>query len=216
MPEFNEALNSVLRYSMDTVENLVSQLATPEHNQNRWGGPEADHTFRGVVADALRDNDRHTEADLLNDPKQHVVVDGGRVRAGRFTTDHIQNEAEHAAAWLDPYTDWHIWENAGIDHSGDEYSHNDLYGKVRALKNGEVRVVYHTQYPHNYENVHQSQLGNHFADWIHRIADMGVDWNEVPDADEAEYGLPEFDRRMQALRTAPYEEVDPTHPSERQ
>jgi hypothetical protein len=69
-------LNAALRYSMDTVSNMLEQLAKPEHNHTRWGGENADHTFRGALADALDEQGRDEEASLLRNPKQSVTVAG--------------------------------------------------------------------------------------------------------------------------------------------
>jgi uncharacterized protein (TIGR02996 family) len=77
-------LNRVLRYSSDTVENLLHQLASPEHNETRWATENADHTFRGVLADALDERDRPDEAALLRNPEQHILVDNGTIKPGAF------------------------------------------------------------------------------------------------------------------------------------
>ena len=88
MNDFNDDLNRVLRYSMDTVENMLGQLASPEFLHTRAGTAKGDHTFRGALADALQERDREAEADLLRSG-HHVVVHEGRVVPGRFTLRHL-------------------------------------------------------------------------------------------------------------------------------
>jgi hypothetical protein len=92
--DFPEKLSRAIRYSMDTVTNLLEQLNHPDHNATRWGHPDRSD-FRGVVADALQDNGRDQEADLLRSGK-HVVVHEGKVKPGRFTWEHL-GDAMHAA-----------------------------------------------------------------------------------------------------------------------
>jgi hypothetical protein len=87
-------LNRILKYGADhsTVENLLSQLASPEHLHTRLGpdheqsDPErSDHIRRAVTADALQEHNRNSEADLLRDRGQHVMVQGGKVIPARLT-----------------------------------------------------------------------------------------------------------------------------------
>jgi hypothetical protein len=88
--------------SHSDVENLLDQLSSPEHDVTRWGGPSADRTFRGILADALSENGREPEAELLRNPTQHVVVHEGQVRPGRWTLRHLREHARLFGRRLDP------------------------------------------------------------------------------------------------------------------
>jgi hypothetical protein len=94
--DFADKLGRAIRYSMDTVTNLLSQLGHPDHLHTRLGKdhPEADegkadHHLRLVAADALQDNGRDEEAGLLRDGTQHVMVQGGKVVPARLTHEGI-------------------------------------------------------------------------------------------------------------------------------
>lgn len=61
--EFNDDLNAALKYGTDDLKNLFGQLT----NETATMGPNADLTFRGVLADRLQDAGRDVEAALLRD-----------------------------------------------------------------------------------------------------------------------------------------------------
>jgi hypothetical protein len=63
-----------------TVNSYIEQLASPAHAPTRAGGENADHTFRGTMADALQDNGRDEEAGLLRS-RRPVFVHEGQIRA---------------------------------------------------------------------------------------------------------------------------------------
>jgi hypothetical protein len=127
-------LNAVLKYSHDVVANLTRQLMSPEHATTRRGGPEADHTFRGVLADAIDESDRPhaaTESALLRDPEQHVVLDQeGRVRAGRFSIKPI-SAANRFVEHLEANHDCDVcfgmgWEPDDVEVTGKFLAHGDM------------------------------------------------------------------------------------------
>jgi uncharacterized protein (TIGR02996 family) len=85
MSKFNDHLNEALKYNADqsTVDNLLSQLSSDEHAATRLGS--GDHTLRLVAADALQENGREPEANLLRKQDQHVMVHEGKVVPARRT-----------------------------------------------------------------------------------------------------------------------------------
>jgi hypothetical protein len=84
MPTINARVYAAaLKYSMGNWDHFRRLLE--ENPQNRWGGPRADHNLRAVAADAYEEATDDTEgAKHLRDPHQHVVVEGGKVKRGRF------------------------------------------------------------------------------------------------------------------------------------
>lgn len=194
-------LNRVLRYSADTVENLLGQLQHPTHNQTRWGGLEADHTFRGVLADALDEADRPAEAGLLRNPDQRVLVDGGKVRAGRFADRETNRRyiaaVNHLADWADD-----LYVPPDIDWAEDQTPvSNGLLGVRHYSQDDPEQPTFHL--------IHHSQLGNHLADAV--VDSIG----EHPQGDAHQTAqIAEHRRLLYHLRNSPYEVVDRTHPTE--
>lgn len=94
MSDFHRELNRVLRYSMDTVTNLLDQLASPEQFHTRIG--KGDRHLRLVAADALQDHNRESEANLLRSDG-HIVIHNGQVKPGRLTLRPLQEYREHVA-----------------------------------------------------------------------------------------------------------------------
>lgn len=109
--KFSEDLSKVL-YTADqsTVENLLGQLARPEHDRTRWGDPDGDHHLRGVAADALQDNGRDREADHLRSGR-HVMVQDGKVVPARFNLDNFVNRYAALEDMMDEHTggDHEVW-----------------------------------------------------------------------------------------------------------
>lgn len=204
MPDLVASLNRILRYSMDTVENLLQQLhTTPEARfpQHPEANPASDeHTMlRHVVADSLDDAGRSSESALLRDNGQHVVVADGRVRAGRVERNRIR-EAYNKAHFLHdrtdaglPYMDWQT------DFSRPEEAH----------------VLVRQQYPtpgrrENDVLVHRGRLGNFLADQIER--DAAADKGPTTVFNLASEG--ERKAALATLRHTSTDEVDPAHLSE--
>jgi hypothetical protein len=219
--DFIADLNRVLKYSADTVENLLTQLSHPDHNATRWG--QGDHIFRGVLADALQENDRHTEADLLRQPDQHVVVQDGKVRAGRFTDRPVRDAErrvlQHVEQWSGEPAHWYP-EIGWSDESGSPRYHNpDLWaGEEEPEGNHPYGTLEVTHFDNDQSNnhthhLHYSQLGGHLEDQIRDyVNNDDYGWNIVDDDDPNEV---EYQKRMTELRNAPFEEVDHRHQSEK-
>ncbi len=220
------------------LHNMLTQLASPEHNHTRWGhanGPmmqSFDETFRNAVTDALRENNRHQEADWLQDPNRHVLVENGKILPARFT-DHYVRQAlgDHADAWDDVLEGYpghsldfldlvsHGEHNPYPDESFvDPYEHDpDFMEGPGEVPPNHVRVVTGLNRDHEslgHFDTHISELGNHLADELSREWDNYVDWSHVDDED-AGAAAPieggrrgELDRTEHQLRNAPYEEVD--------
>ena len=209
-PDFIQNLNDVLKYSSDTVENLLTQLASPEHNHTRWGGEKADHTFRGVLADALDERGRDKEAELLRNPDQHVLLRKGIVRPATFDGMPILNAARaYADALGDDTTGGDPLDELHIAHPNGYYRDVDYdTPPVRALPHevNITRIDENGAEPHSHYIVPYDQLAGHLADHINDYADF----DDAPDP-EREQTLNNLERH---LRTAPYEKVDKSHPSE--
>ena len=71
MSDFTDALNDVLRYGSDDTKTLLKKIEFDQDTKE--GGPNADHTLRGVLADSLQEDGREVEAALLRD-KHPVTV----------------------------------------------------------------------------------------------------------------------------------------------
>jgi len=181
-------LAKALRYSMDTVENLLSQLQAnplarfPQEDNN----PTNDHTMqRLVTADALQDADREQEANLLRDLKQHVVVKDGRVRAGKLIEPENFDSPIHRART-------HAVERL-----------YNIIGDRPILGIGTIRQ----RIP--------IRLGNTDVQYvpIHEAKDRVADYLEslIPQHQHTN----SFRQALHNLRNTPYEEVDENHPTEK-
>lgn len=193
-----KALNRVLRYGHETTQNLLGQLASPEHNRTRWGGPDADHTFRGVLADAIDESDRPhapTESALLRDPDQHVVLDTeGRLRSGQHVVQPL-HDAVHAIH----------------HHLIHQYSGDSLFDSV-AFSMPNVRFLSPDGTATMFENGgllatdHVSKAGNILADRIqHRLDDL--DGGAITPHDRT------LQRLLANLRNVKHEDVNWKHKS---
>jgi hypothetical protein len=192
---FNDALAKALRYSIDTIHTLLNELQTPEYNDHRWGTDKIYPTqgLRGVLADAMDEQGRSVEADLLRTKRQHVMVDENkRVRPARFTDRHIRNLDNAVVdrireATDGDYTPVHAYgesEEHGhpyVDFNDDIQSYD---GMVEGLHIGDMPHILH-QYLNNV------RLG------------YGVRGDE------------DLHHLLRSLRNAPYEEVDTRHSTER-
>jgi hypothetical protein len=173
----------------------LGRLAAPEHAFTRQGDhPQADHVFRGRLADLLDDHDRPDEAALLRDPGRHVVVHGGRVVPGRYTLDHLHAARDAAIQ--------HIERMMGGDYPYDEeiYHPHERPG----------RVLYLTSLPGQpgvpRERVlHASDLPTAVAYHLRARANRQIPPRNPDPAARARLE-PELERRLTALRRAPVEE----------
>jgi hypothetical protein len=102
--DFAVAYSRVVRYSAENAAEFLRQLSLPEHAATRRGLPDGDRVFRLAASDALRDADRHPEADLLEDTAKHVVVHDGVVKPGRYTHRHVQEAVRRAVQFVDEGT----------------------------------------------------------------------------------------------------------------
>ena len=203
-----------------TVNYLLAQLASDEHNHTRWATPnQRDETQRLVTADALDEMGRDQEAQWLRDLDQHVMVQDGKVWPAHFHYNDVRNafrDLHNTAATLTNGLVSPADEMALVP-SGNPMSYmwrrwvglepEDFAEPPEEPGHGEVSVVHFG--PENVEygpvnvNVHHSKLGNHLADEVSREMEPYVDWENVPADDMAE--LDEAEKR---LRTAPYEALD--------
>lgn len=99
---FIKALGQALRYEagLDDVEALLNSMSRSD-----WNNTDGTSIHRGVLADALEENGRHAEADLLRGP-QSIYVSHGTVRprvaspkAERaFVDSYLHKILEHSLA----------------------------------------------------------------------------------------------------------------------
>lgn len=68
----------LIRYGHSNAEHFLNILSKPEHEATRMNTEEGDRTTRLVAADALQDEGRDEEAELLRG-EDHVMVHGGSV-----------------------------------------------------------------------------------------------------------------------------------------
>ncbi len=199
---------ALLKYSAtEDAPYEFKALAASLEPQDRWGGPEADHTKRGVLADWLRERGREYEADLLNNPEQHVLVLRGKVHPAKFTDEHITKAARYADRYayggshgspLDRIS-WSSRFNRDIDHEGAKPIPS---GHVRVWPVEEFGWIPHDAEPNTF--VHHRDLGPHLAAHI-QAADAAFREQYGPASPPDTEAEAEFQRRLQALRDAPYE-----------
>jgi hypothetical protein len=222
-------LNDALKYTTDTVQTLLKELQKPEHNEHRWGTDQS-KSLRAYLADALQDAvANHTDpaqikslekqAELLRNPEQHVVVQDGQVRAGKFRQFGYQRSP---------------WDKAHTNLS--EAIHASTSGEVDPLESVFVRQVHYgddvpaeglweASWYHNPEASHHqadtvsdgdigykrlpvSRMGNFLANFL--VGEASEGGHELPTTGDHPVA-----RAYEAMRNAPYEEVDADHPSER-
>lgn len=127
---FHSDLNKALRYSMDAVDNLLSQLSSPAHIHTRAGTSRGDKTLRLVLADALQEQGREREAGHLRGDG-HVMVHGGEVKPARFTLRHLHALHDRVAQELLAAGDWntaHPIMNYGTPHQHEPHPRDFLPG----------------------------------------------------------------------------------------
>ncbi len=196
MSEWITDLNRVLRYSMDTVTNLLEQLASDAHKETRWG--HGDHTFRKIAADALDEAGRSKEADRLRDSESHIVLLPSRhtgklhVQPARFNYQPVASAFRSLHTAVQDATGRDLDDfSYGLYHSPD--TSNDAYRRVWLSGAGPDDAP---------TSVHVSELGKVFAD------DAEQDLRREGAADH-----PKVQEALHKLRTATYEEIDHLHPS---
>ncbi len=198
------------------VQNLLAQLAHPQHNHTRWGTPEHpenDRTFRMTLADALRDVGRDREADWVQDLNRHILVgQDGQVVPGRFTHEPA------FGAYVDALN------NLNTMHEGDypeaefdllhpgregEYRPEDFHNREEAeqpIPPGHFRFVHMD--PGGYdlhvaEDAHGSDIPRRLSEILEENDELTGAWQ---DRDDAENG--QVDEWSNAIRNAPFEEPD--------
>lgn len=189
--------STVTRYGADhaTVDTLLHQLQQPEHDEHRWGLDDPVNGHRGITADALDDVGRGDEAELLRRPNTHVMVHEGRVVPARFTDAHVRGREEAVDRHLRMMT-----------RGGYNPTHG--FGFVHGEGNDPSTII---DSPLGEQTQHVSELGRNLADHIDGSVNDDIgDWME-PDEQNAipQRHWTELDRRLNALRTAPYEEPVP-------
>lgn len=194
-----EKLNSVLRFGATpdrhVLADLVSQLASPQHNRTRWGqGDEDGKTLRMALSDALHDAGRHEESELVGDHTRHVIVRKGEIKPGRFTARHISDVREELNGFLHTVSDGQFDPDAAHFHEDRPDSmirrgfytyalthYHDRDGFLSPIPHGHVRVVHWNTGDaelHDHADVHYSELGHHLADAIReQVNQIGDDWD---------------------------------------
>jgi uncharacterized protein (TIGR02996 family) len=197
-----------LRLAADhyAVHGLLSTL-TPT---DRYGGPHADHTKRGVIADYLTELGRDVEGDRLRNPDLHVMIhpQTGEVVPAQFNLHPVRRAYENLIGHLHsgnptvhpypfdfermavrtPYGQYTMWDNA----------HGNLYGGLSRRA------------------VHAHELPGRLADLLHET--YGPDDYAAGEDDGDPYreeGLAEYHHLLDALRHAPVEQpLLPTFPAQ--
>jgi hypothetical protein len=189
--DFNADLSRVLRYSSDTVTNLLQQLQQPEQQQHRWGTDGGQQGLRHVLADALDESGRGTEAELLRTPQQHIVVRDGKVRAGKFTGSHIGKAAYDLDDLIDRY-------EQGTPDIG--------WAPTLGMAKTGTYGINKTGFVDDTDFHHLSEAGGVLADAFK---------NDLIRQHHPALNDYHYERLEDAIRNAPYEEVDTAHPTER-
>ncbi len=221
MSKFADDLSRVLKYS--TADWKTFQKLLTEQPHHRWGGPNADHTLRKVAADAYQEAEGdEAGADLLRNPDQHVVIDGGKVKKGRFNISEMRD-------WLTGLQrnieDWaNSAEPHGISHDLQEMNKD---GTIRVDKHYARPLVRdHTGngqlqpgVPDDSETyvTHVSKVGKELADDHEQALRKSLGWNERhthTDWDETTWNdmKGSAEDAIVGLRNAPFEEIVPEGP----
>ena len=218
--QFARAQSVVVRYAAqrsETVDNLLGQLASPEHAATRRGLPGGDYVLRGVAADALDEAERPHEAALLRDPHQHVVFEvdprmaganvlnggiGRVVLPGRYTDAPAFERQSYLADHLEEHGLGHIndaWHSTmHEDHPLGERSPEDHH------------LFWGDDGDFNSWLVHHRDLPRHLAGHIAYLvgddeAFTDRDTGELTDAGR------EHDALLTRLEQSPVEEVNNAH-----
>jgi hypothetical protein len=212
--QFARAQSQVLRYAVEkspTVDNLVRQLASPEHNATRWGEQRQD--LRDVTSDALRDARREHEADLLKDPNQHVFIRMGMVLPGRFHMQLVQQAGNSVLRHLATLSPHPVLNNFSSTAFGDpDHVNPEDHEDYEPLEKNEARMAHGEYDGFSHWKHHLKDTGRELADHLEQEAEHSGIWDQD---DLPEDAGEEFDRLLGHLRDAPFESTHPEHPSYR-
>ncbi len=197
-----------------TVAELLRQLGLPEQLQHRLGRDPALHGLRGIIADALQDMGRDREANLLRREGQHVMtLPDGRVvpgRPGPTAAIAAARELGHFASQNGVYgSDFDPWSDSTYLYPNQAVVDREYGGPVAPqVPPGHAHVVHMEPFVQEY-TVPYPELGARMSDFFADDAFQG--WLQGGQGDfEAQPWHPGFRQRLDALRSAPWEEEDPT------
>lgn len=191
--DFVGQLNRVLRYSMETVENLLTQLhdrPLSRYPQPVGADPATDehNLFRHIVADSLGDAGRHDEEGLLRDNSQHVIVHNGKAVIGE---DNFEGVNQALGRLHDRMRATGHWSHSELHSTlGDRFRPGTVY--VEHFADPDAEPVG--------QQVHITDLPTHLADHYRTL---------LVDADSETKGLAD------ALRTVPHERVTQPVPAKK-
>lgn len=180
---YRSEYEQALRYGAEHFDELGDLLGSLT-DHDRWG--TGDHVKRGVVADKLSEHGREDEAELLRSPQQHVILDGGLVRKGRFTKEPLidaYNEARESLHRLPGYIAPYY-----------------LMAGNQPTPEGRWAVGFFGVPAVNPHEGHLSDIRTVLGDILTRL---------VPTREAGNPAWDDVDRHLELLRTAPFEEVDP-------
>jgi hypothetical protein len=220
--DYSRDYSRCLRYAAGESPWQLMQKRLHAEPHLKWGTHPEAAEFRPIAADAYQDEtgDEHG-AELLRQPSQHVLIDGdGRVRKGRFTTDHVIAAASAAGDYIRDlrggYYAEHPFDNVHL-HSDDPhlFRDEDFEEPPGPLPPHHERLI-HTDpdghAPHLHTDVHISELGDSLAHHLEAETDYAP-WDEMEDGD-LRYGHEQRLRELiDQVRKAPVEEADDSDPS---
>lgn len=154
------------------LAGMLKEFGSPEHEQNRRGGEEADHLVRGQLADALQENGREEEAALLRSGRpvflhnsevrpipRHIDVQGRRwfqrTYGNTYHTAHVFVDGKHVLTVPNQYG------------YGDQYLHN----AVEALENAGL-VPPRERYPNGGQEAIWQWRDRHGMDLNNSVEDV--------------------------------------------
>jgi hypothetical protein len=188
---FNDALAKALRYSTDTIHTLLTELQKPEYDHHRWGSDDIEPTqgLRGVLADAMDEQGRDTEANLLRTKGQHVLVDeNSKVRPAKFNPQRVLDHTYEVADQL-------------YNATGGEY--NPIIQIRKSYEHGYPFVDMTSSEWEGGEGMHIADVPNEL---YHHFDNIRKGYNVRGDED--------FNYLLRSLRNSPYEDVDTQHHTE--
>lgn len=218
MKDFADDLLKALKYSTTNWEAFQKLLADQPHH--RWGGPDADVTLRGAAADAYTEDTGDEEgAAHLRNPTQHVVIDGCKVKKGRFNTAELRDWLEGLQQNLED------WANADGPHGLMHIVHSipddgpltveTRYNRpMRRREGGGGHLVAGVPPESTMETYHPTEAGKKLADIHQQALNQPLGWNEHwnhTDWDEGQWNdlKGSVEHAIEGLRNVSVEEVVP-------
>lgn len=176
-----------LRYSMESPWALMKKRLVSEP-ELRWGTHPEAAEFRPIAADAYQDEtgDEVGAAHLRN-PQRHVVLDGDKIKRGRFQVGSVLQAARRVNEHLSDITGQYVGDGYGLAVGHDN----------------------HFEFGADEEPTERQHLSKLPGELASRLGEEGRDWFRffvIPDHREE---MQRHQQLLEHLRNSPIEEPHP-------